>query len=772
MHPFSCSTLPFEKNLHPFSRSTDPFRTACLAVSYPFACRAFGRSNRYRKERFCMRGHILLVSIHPTLQDILQFCSFTSITCVYFMLLYVGEYGLVLLVFFFSSLFQFSSECFTFCNLWSFSTLLGIFSIFEFVLVDLFNIFLSLPGNLLCFVSPFKPYMVQIFVKDWHGKTHVFRLLQTATVSDLKKQILVKFKFSVSEYWLSGPGGKKMANQDKLVDPTTVYIRGKLLGGINKCCIKGCTEDAVSQRRLQCMAGVYELKIAPENLCQANDVPLFVCNHHYHLQKRRGHKPKRLYSSVLHAPKTSLKTKEKTVVDDCVSMLSVKTCTSCKKEIVLTKTTPCSKHILKISSKYYMCAYNCFDQISDGNSQEINSDMYDCFSDTEDHSAKKGLGQNYICTECSPKYLNTIKIEKTGLGRQSKNENTQAIGAQSSAETPHITFPFSEFFSSPACNSSKSRFLDYEVISNMFLLRSKTQFSPWKVYLQHGKTGVMLHIYLESSSETLPTKKLTMFCPFLFGGPYQVSFSVYALGKQVDSGILPNDYLNKLSNLLATLFSLQLCLSIYDEKLLKAIKMRKPIDDSRSDCDKTYQIDTKFVLSNRFGKQISETIRSINPQRPCKRLLDLSHSHAQRCQNCTILLQNTNLFHEQHIPSDKCSTDSHTALTKLSFAELLERCKNLKKSCYYWKSRTKYYMKSKKIKPPVNFKICSTELGKLIDKAVEDNLLTQNSILYLLLLDTVMGLQKQEKEFMKSSKMTINKKKTKSQRNEVSSFGY
>lgn len=64
---------------------------------------------------------------------------------------------------------------------------------------------------------------------------------------------------------------------------------------------------------------------------------------------------------------------------------------------------------------------------------------------------------------------------------------------------------------------------------------SKTEFSPWEVYLQHGKTGVMLHFHLECSSETLATKKLTLFCPFLFGAPYQISFSVYALGKQVDS---------------------------------------------------------------------------------------------------------------------------------------------------------------------------------------------------------------------------------------------
>ena len=129
-------------------------------------------------------SYIILVSVHPIVQEILQFCSFTSLTWVYFMLLFVGEYGLVMLMFFYSSFFQFTSDTFSLCNFWSFGTLLGIFSVFEFMLIDLFNIFLSLPGNLLCFVSPFEPYMVHIFVKDWHGKTHVFRLLQTAPVSD------------------------------------------------------------------------------------------------------------------------------------------------------------------------------------------------------------------------------------------------------------------------------------------------------------------------------------------------------------------------------------------------------------------------------------------------------------------------------------------------------------------------------------------------------------------------------------------------------------
>ena len=68
-------------------------------------------------------------------------------------------------------------------------------------------------------------------------------------------------------------------------------------------------------------------------------------------------------------------------------------------------------------------------------------------------------------------------------------------------------------------------------------------------------------------------------------------------------------------------------------------------------------------------------------------------------------------------------------------------------------------MNRKKIKPPVNFNISSTKLRRLVDTAVDENLLKANSVLYLLLLDAVMGLQKQEQEFTKSDgKLTKNKK--------------
>ena len=108
------------------------------------------------------------------------------------------------------------------------------------------------------------------------------------------------------------------------------------------------------------------------------------------------------------------------------------------------------------------------------------------------------------------------------------------------SETLNLRFPFSEFL---LCGrESGEKFIHFKDISNIFLLLSKLEFSPWDVYLQNRKTGIMLHFLVGASLETLATKKFTIFCPFLFGAPYKISFSVYALGKKVDGGFLPDSW--------------------------------------------------------------------------------------------------------------------------------------------------------------------------------------------------------------------------------------
>lgn len=90
------------------------------------------------------------------------------------------------------------------------------------------------------------------------------------------------------------------------------------------------------------------------------------------------------------------------------------------------------------------------------------------------------------------------------------------------SETLNLQFPFSEFL---LCGrESGEKFIHFKDISNIFLLLSKLEFSPWDVYLQNGKTGIMLHFLVGASLETLATKKFTIFCPFLFGAPYKNHF--------------------------------------------------------------------------------------------------------------------------------------------------------------------------------------------------------------------------------------------------------
>ena len=101
------------------------------------------------------------------------------------------------------------------------------------------------------------------------------------------------------------------------------------------------------------------------------------------------------------------------------------------------------------------------------------------------------------------------------------------------------------------------------------------------------------------------------------------------------------------------------------------IKVQQSASDDSTNVP--YEIDSKYLLTNHYEKEIRQTIRRITPERPCKRLL--RQSQAERCSNCTILMQNSNVFHETQTQPDKCSSDSHTALRKLSFQELLERYK-------------------------------------------------------------------------------------------------
>ena len=67
--------------------------------------------------------------------------------------------------------------------------------------------------------------------------------------------------------------------------------------------------------------------------------------------------------------------------------------------------------------------------------------------------------------------------------------------------------------------------------------------------------------------------------------------------------------------------------------------------------------------------------------------------------------------------------------------------------------------KQKNIKAPQNFNPKSSDLAKLMDIAIENQWLAENSVLYALLTDTLTSLKKREEEFAKHGKLTKTKRK-------------
>ena len=124
--------------------------------------------------------------------------------------------------------------------------------------------------------------------------------------------------------------------------------------------------------------------------------------------------------------------------------------------------------------------------------------------------------------------------------------------------------------------------------------------------------------------------------------------------------------------------------------------------------------------------------------------------------------------------ASKTAYDSHAKLSSLSHAELIARAKNLHKMLVQSQKKKgkrcySLYLKEKQkhITAPTNYKPKSSDLSKLMDIAIENKWLAENSVLYVLLTDTLKSLKKQEQEIARYGKWTKKWEKATPQRNEV-----
>ena len=144
---------------------------------------------------------------------------------------------------------------------------------------------------------------------------------------------------------------------------------------------------------------------------------------------------------------------------------------------------------------------------------KTNQDRKKGHDPSEKRSGGKSENRN-TATSASQDY-ETVKIKTTApkdsLSARLSNgsrpaRNTDAKKAGS--ETLSNIFPFSNHFSGLDGTNSKDRKLeDFKFISDMFISISKTEFAPWTVYLQHGKTGVIAAFFSGIFSRNLGYKK-------------------------------------------------------------------------------------------------------------------------------------------------------------------------------------------------------------------------------------------------------------------------
>ena len=122
-------------------------------------------------------------------------------------------------------------------------------------------------------------------------------------------------------------------------------------------------------------------------------------------------------------------------------------------------------------------------------------------------------------------------------------------------------------------------------------------------------------------------------------------------------------------------------------------------------------------------------------------------------------------FSREYTIQDKTARDSHVNLSKLSRAELITRAKNLHKvvAQNQRKARRYYFLyqreKQKKVEAPQNYNPTSSGLGQLITIASQNQWLTENSVLYALLTDTLTSLKRQEEEFLWHANLTKSNQK-------------
>ena len=291
---------------------------------------------------------------------------------------------------------------------------------------------------------------------------------------------------------------------------------------------------------------------------------------------------------------------------------------------------------------------------------------------------------------------------------------------------------------------------------------------PWTVSFTHLKsTENTMKVTLSTPNiakgvEITKWKELTLFLPSELKRLSAKEFSPFTLqflGNRVDYGEVPhiifhpNIFKSTLGGMLKIIENLPVCPGINDPALVDTAE--------RKNKSKSYFVDSTGTV---VDGQVVKCIRSTG----CAYKLSV-HSKT-RCSQCQDVLRACLRWWKT--PSSgtlesKTAHDSHTKLSVLSRAELIARAKNLHKMVAQGEREAqKYYSlyqkeKQRNIKAPLNYNPTSCDLAKLMDIAIENQWLAENSVLYALLTDTLTSLKNRKRNLQSmQSSLKINKNHT------------
>ena len=646
------------------------------------------------------------------------------------------------------------------------------------------------PGSLLSLVLRSKRFVISISLVDITGKQHSFMFAPYATTTDLRAQINLKLNIRSDSYWLSS-SGKPLNEFVPLKEITgTVFMNGRLIGGV-QCCIKGCDKEA-GLRKLDSMIGQYELKCSPHDLTDLENIKnLRVCDKHYNTLPSRGHKPSRGKKSSKSKSRSNAQLGTLKVTPCSVS------CSQCKKEVCLSSDKICNKHNITIFNTEFTVACNFLDEAVESRT-EFHSDLYKSIDSPPD-----GSTISYICMSCQPFFLNAVKLEDQYKKAQSMFEEQQGHSnlvtdpckqdLQDKLEncTPSTSSNDNKVSESEKCNSLPSKLqagIFTEGLSQLLKnLNGKSETSepqhayvctytmfqsvlsdiyPWRLSFVHSKTTCDNLKVVLSKPNTSNGREISNWKEMAFFLPTNISvatndicqFTVQIMGNQVDNGKLPpnmfqsNIFKSAINLIIKTVDDLRVCPGITDPTLIDTAE-RKQTDTF------LYYVDSRGLdMDGNVTKCIRSTTCSYK----------LTAKSRVRCQQCQNLLRSNLRFLTKKSESSsqsKTAHNSHAKFSSLSHAELRLRANNLHKMVAQSQRKAKrYYLlyqkeKQKNLSAPKNYNPTSSDLANLMDIAITNQWLTENSVLYALLTDTLKSLKCQEEEFARHGKVTKKKQK-------------